>query len=161
MELHVWLMRHAEAADPDTAACDADRALTERGRRQIAALGRWLKDRAAPPELILHSPLRRAQETAQVLAAEFDAPVSVVEDGVLTPGMRPGELLDLLQRHAAARVACIGHQPDIGECLAAWIDGGNQHLAPGALAWVTFPGPRAAGGAVLRGLLNPAWFLNR
>lgn len=161
MELQVWLMRHGEAADPDTASRDEDRALTERGRRQVMSLGHWLSERVEPPELILHSPLRRARETAQAFAQSFASGIVILEESTLSPGMRAGELLSLLQRQAAARVVCIGHQPDIGDCLATWVSGGNQQLAPGTLAVVTFNGARSAGTGVLRGLLNPMWFLDR
>jgi phosphohistidine phosphatase len=161
MQLQVWLMRHGEADDPETASRDEERALTQRGRRQVSALGRWLNERCEAPQLILHSPLRRALETAQAFGEAFDGRVPVLEDGVLSPGMRPTDLLGQLQRHSAVRVVCIGHQPDIGDCLGAWTSGGNLHMAPGAIAWVTFTGARSAGIGVLRGLLNPAWFLDR
>ena len=158
MELQVWLMRHGEAVNPDSAPRDDERPLTERGRRQSAALGRWLSGRVDPPQLILHSPLRRARETAEAFAHEVGEGVPVMELRALLPGMRSGELLHVLQRHGVANVVCVGHQPDLGECVATWVGGCNLQLAPGALAIVTFSAARAAGTGVLRGLLNPAWF---
>jgi phosphohistidine phosphatase len=161
MELQVWLMRHSEAVDPDSAPRDEERALTDRGRRQSAALGRWLNGRMESPQLVLHSPLRRARETAEAFARGFGDDVPVMELRALLPGMRSGELLDVLQRHGVARVVCIGHQPDLSQCLAMWVGGGNAQFAPGALAIVTFAAARSAGTGILRGLLNPIWFEDR
>jgi phosphohistidine phosphatase len=161
MELQIWLMRHGEAVDPAAASRDEDRALTERGRRHAAALSRWLNGRTEAPQLVLHSPLRRARETALAFAQELGDDVSVMDDSALTPGMRAGELLGTVQRHGVDRILCIGHQPDLSQCLATWVGGGNMQFAPGTLAIVTFAAARSAGTGVLRGLLNPIWFEDR
>jgi len=42
--------------------------LTEKGRRQAREAGAWFKDN--PPDLVLTSPLTRARETADIIAAE-------------------------------------------------------------------------------------------
>jgi phosphohistidine phosphatase len=161
MDLEVWLMRHGDAADPDTAARDEDRALTERGRHQVTALGAWLKERAPTPDIILHSPLRRARETAHALAEGLAGGVPVLEDRALAPGMRAGGLLGALERQGHARVVCVGHQPDIGDCLSGWLGGGHASIAPGTLAVVTFSGAATVGNGTLRGFLNPLWFHDR
>jgi len=158
MALQVWLMRHGEAADPDTASSDEQRALTERGRRQVAAMGTWLSARVEPPELILHSPLRRARETAQSLAEALGS-VPVMVETALGPGMRGNTLLTYLQQQGMSRVACIGHQPDIGQCLSTWIGETRAQIAPGTLAIVHFANGSVTG--ALRALVDPTWFSDR
>lgn len=155
MALELWLMRHGEAEDADRAGSDAERGLTERGRRQCAAVGRWLAERAEPPQLILHSPLKRARQTAEVLANG----VALQEEPELGPGMRSERLLGLLNGLGLTRVVCVGHQPDIGECLKACSESHRVQIPPGTLAVVTFSTTIATvGGGVLRGLLDPRWF---
>ena len=76
--LKLWLARHGEAVDPDLARSDFHRTLTETGRQQLTGLTRWLIDRVEPPELILHSPLVRAQQTAETIAAEIGTDIVTV-----------------------------------------------------------------------------------
>ncbi|HZI98950.1 MAG TPA: histidine phosphatase family protein, partial [Actinomycetales bacterium] len=56
------LIRHAKAA-PDDDGGDHGRGLTARGRRDAAAIGRWLADNDLVPDLVLCSDARRARET--------------------------------------------------------------------------------------------------
>jgi phosphohistidine phosphatase len=67
--LKLWLARHGEAVDPDEAKSDFDRVLTDSGRRRLSEVTRWLLEREEPPELILHSPLIRAKQTAEAIAS--------------------------------------------------------------------------------------------
>ncbi|WP_109523401.1 histidine phosphatase family protein [Nocardia aurea] len=64
-------IRPATPADADDMRIE----LTELGRRQAAAFGRWLASRPAArrPELVLCSPYLRAVTTWQLAAAEFEA----------------------------------------------------------------------------------------
>ena len=62
------IVRHAQAEHVDDLA-DVDRALTPRGRRDAAALGRWLAERVGPPDLVLCSSARRTVQTWQLAAA--------------------------------------------------------------------------------------------
>ena len=156
MELELWLMRHGEAADPDAFGSDHERALTERGRRQVRELGLWLAARIAPPEVIWHSPLRRARETAKVMAEEFAT--EALEQPVLAPGMRAESLLAELAARSVSRALCVGHQPDIGRALSELIGGGRMSIAPGTCAAVAFRGPIIACAGSLRWFADAAWF---
>lgn len=156
MELELWLMRHGEAADPDAATSDHERPLTERGRQQVRQFARWMVERSAPPDVIWHSPLRRARQTAESIAAEFS--MSAVEQTALAPGMQAGRLLDALASQGVFRAVCVGHQPDIGAALRDIIGGGRLQIAPGTCAAVTFSGPIAVGAGSLRWLADPGWF---
>ena len=68
--MKLWLARHGEAADTGHASSDHARQLTDLGRRQVSQLTRWLLEREEAPELILHSPLVRARQTAETIAGE-------------------------------------------------------------------------------------------
>ncbi|MDX1965792.1 MAG: phosphohistidine phosphatase SixA [Planctomycetaceae bacterium] len=156
--LEVWIMRHGEAADPDQAASDAERPLTELGRRQVGGLARWLMARTAPPERILHSALKRARQTANLFADELQALDLLQESAVMAPGMTAQRLLQELAATADSRVLCVGHQPDIGRCVAEMIGGGRFTIAPGFCAAITFRGPIVVGAGSLQWVCDPDWF---
>lgn len=155
--MHIWLARHGEAISPDQAASDFQRTLSETGLRQVRQLGRWLKAHESPPELILHSPLKRACETAHLLREELGPEIRCEEAHVMSPGMKCDLLLARLAAQTAQVVLCVGHQPDIGRCLADLVGGGRFSISPGTIACIDFPQVITAGGGQLRWLLEPTW----
>lgn len=66
--------RDAGAEVLDLTARDADVELSDTGREQAAALGRWLRERddAARPTVAVSSPYRRAAETAAIALDHLD-----------------------------------------------------------------------------------------
>jgi 2,3-bisphosphoglycerate-dependent phosphoglycerate mutase len=75
------LIRHAEPerVAPGSASAPADPVLTERGRAQAERLARWLEHE--PVDAVLSSPLRRARETADLVAARLGLDVDL-NDGL-------------------------------------------------------------------------------
>ena len=65
----LWLVRHGETEGQSSIRFHGrnDVALSETGRAQIRALAPWLRD--VPFVRVVHSPLRRAAESAHILAA--------------------------------------------------------------------------------------------
>lgn len=157
--LKLWLARHGQAVDPDAAHSDFARSLTEFGRHQLTEMARWLIDRQPAPELILHSPLVRAQQTAETIAQviSIDRPVVRVENA-LAPGIDLDDLLRAISRTTAERILCVGHQPDMSRCLAGMIGGGEIPYQPGSIAEIEFPGPIVRHGGRLCWMTNPRWF---
>ena len=120
--------RRAEAEELDLAVRDADVELSDNGRRQAAALGRWMAE--APeelrPTLVLSSPYRRAAETAEVAAEQVGLPVYVDErlrerdlgafDGLTGVGIRARHPEEAARR---SRIGKFYYQPPSGE---SWAD---------------------------------------
>lgn len=157
--LRLWLARHGEAVDPDVAASDFERPLTPAGRRRLSSSIQWLIAREEPPELILHSPLVRARQTAEVIAEEVGADSSIVRVSPrLAPGISTDDLLSSISSTAAERVVCVGHQPDMSRCLAEMLGGGQIQFSPGTIACIDFNGPILRSAGSLRWLLDPHWF---
>ena len=157
--LKLWLARHGEAVDPERARSDFERPLTERGRQQVAEMTRWLMGREPAPELILHSPLVRAQQTAQTIAAEIgDDDLTVRVENALAPGVDLDDLLHRVASTTAERILCVGHQPDMSRCLAGMIGGGDFSYSPGTIAEIEFPGPILRHAGRLGWLAKPNWF---
>lgn len=157
-DLQLWLGRHGEAIDPDAVASDFDRYLTAFGRHQVSQLTKWLLSRQEAPELVLHSPLVRARQTAEVIASEIKHGAVVMEEPLLAPGFSTAALLRRLKNAGVRRVVCIGHQPDIGHSLSEMTGGVRAAIAPGTLASIEFHGSIAVGAGTLRWLADPSWF---
>lgn len=124
-----YLVRHARAESKD-AGDDASRRLTAEGRERFAA-----QARAAAPRLALSriatSPLARARETADLLAAATGAPVA--EEYALASGASSGrEILDL-GRRLGAGAALVGHNPELADAVAL-AAGRHLDLRTGAIA---------------------------
>jgi len=118
--MHLYLIRHAHALDGDD---DARRPLSAKGRKQVRALGRFLRDaRAFEAEEIWHSPLRRAGETATLLAKRLKSKARLVRVAGLRPADAPDSILKKLNdlRHP---VAVIGHEPHLSALASLLVVG--------------------------------------
>ena len=116
------LIRHAKAADGPV---DADRPLTERGRRHAAAIGSWLTRAELVPDRVVVSPARRAAQTWKRAAAALRAePHPVVDERIYDNTVET--LLEVLREtpEDVRTVAVVGHNPSIGE-LACVLDDGQ------------------------------------
>ncbi|MCS4503719.1 histidine phosphatase family protein [Arhodomonas aquaeolei] len=156
----VLVLRHAIAEDRDEAArlgvTDERRALTERGIRRMREVAAGLARVADPPARILHSPLRRAVETAELLAVVFPK-ARLVETPALAPGAGEAAVYEMLAQGEDG-VAIVGHEPDLGEWLGSALGGRTGPAIPlkkAGSALVRFPGVPTPGRGELRWLLPP------
>jgi phosphohistidine phosphatase len=126
--MYLTLLRHGTALDlPELPAgpdgrlpIDAERPLTERGRRRLKKAARGLRRLSIRPDRILHSGLVRARETAEIVAAGLEVELpSFVEVAALLPDADPAELFALLPTLACEDVLCVGHAPHLDRVLAA------------------------------------------
>lgn len=155
--LKLWLGRHGEAVDADASGSDFHRTLSSNGRHQVSQMARWLLSREPAPELVLHSPLVRARQTAETIAGEVPGGVVILEESLLSPGFSTAALLRRLQDSGVNRVVCIGHQPDIGHCLLE-VTGVRALISPGTMAGIEFHSSPANADGSLRWLADPCWF---
>jgi phosphohistidine phosphatase len=160
----LYLVRHAIAAErgeewPD----DTKRPLTDRGISRFKTCVKGLRQLDAAIDEIFTSPLVRAKQTAEILAAGVEGHPSVKVLDALAPGHTSAAVMSQLARAAKRRrIALVGHEPELGE-LAAHLIGAARPLPfkkggvcridvegltsrrPGSLAWFVTP-------RVLRGL---------
>jgi len=159
--VRVLLVRHAIAEDRDEVAQaglpDARRALTEKGIRRMRGVATGLRAAMEPPERIFHSPLRRAVETADILATAFPA-APLRETATLAPGAEGTRLDALLGTVAHSVVAIVGHEPDLGAWLGRALQGEAARALPlkkAGAALVVFPEDICPAGARLEWFLPP------
>lgn len=113
------ILRHAIALDREEAASlglsDAERPLTEKGQRRMEQVAAGLRRLIEPPALILSSPLQRARQTADILAAQYDSlAVDIIAE--LAPGSSFPQLIKTLkQQQVAGPLVVVGHEPDLSQ----------------------------------------------
>lgn len=160
----LYLIRHAIAAERGEDWPDDDkRPLTARGVARFKESVDGLSRLDVAVDEIFTSPLVRAKQTAELLAAGLPGKPSIKVLDALSPGHSPGSVLAQLAKAARRRrIALVGHEPGLGE-LAAHLIGAGRALPfkkggvcridvesltsrrAGALSWFVTP-------KVLRGL---------
>jgi phosphohistidine phosphatase len=143
MQLRLIVMRHAKAGELPGGP-DAERALTERGRRDSAAAGRWLRDSGFVPEAVICSAARRTRQTWQQLSAELGA----APDFSSGPELYQAGADDLLRIVAAtpdsvSSLMYIGHNPAAAQ-FACDLTGAQLHFPTAAIAVIGLPAPWSA-----------------
>jgi phosphohistidine phosphatase len=147
------LLRHAEA-EPHRAD-DFSRKLTDKGEKQAAKVGAFLAQHGLKPDLILTSPVLRAQQTASLAAKELkaDAPTEVPW---LSCGMNPERARAELAGYAKLEtVMIVGHEPDFSALVAHLLDIGSSasvNVSKASLTGIDLVRP-VAGSGVLKFLL--------
>lgn len=121
MPLELFIVRHAIAAQrgpewPD----DSERPLTERGMSRFKKSVAGLAALGVKIDLVLTSPLVRAKQTADCLAAGLPSKPAVTVIDALAPGHAPADTMEQVAReaHGQSRIAIVGHEPDLGELTA-------------------------------------------
>lgn len=154
----LYLVRHAIAAERGEEWPDDDkRPLTERGIARFKEAVEGLAALDVELDEIFCSPLLRARQTAELLAAGVKGKPSIKILDALSPGHAPSTVLAQLAKAAKRRrIALVGHEPGLGE-LAAHLIGAGRALPfkkggvcridvesltsrrAGALAWFVTP----------------------
>jgi phosphohistidine phosphatase len=120
----LYLIRHAIAGDrgaewPD----DTKRPLTSKGISRMRDVVSGLASLEARVELVLTSPLVRARQTADLVAAGLKPAPPIETLTELSPGVAPVKMSEALSRFDSRReIALVGHEPGLGE-FAAWLVG--------------------------------------
>jgi phosphohistidine phosphatase len=154
----LYLIRHAIAAERgDAWPDDSKRPLTEDGIARMRKAARGLARLDVTIDVVLSSPLVRARQTADIVAAAQDTRPSVVNIESLAPGAPYASLVADLEKHARkSRIALVGHEPGIGELAARLI--GSRHaieFKKGAICRIDLEEIPPAGPGDLRWFLTP------
>ncbi|GBE30680.1 MAG TPA: phosphohistidine phosphatase SixA [Bacteroidetes bacterium] len=163
MDWRMYFLRHGIAANQavDGSYNDALRPLTEKGRHRTSLVVCALKRIGGQVDIIFHSPLLRAQQTAQIAADELGVD-RMQEISELLPERSPFDLEDVLtqMRKPGENVMMVGHQPHMSHALAWAISANNTAMLDmdtAGLASVRFAGQSYHGPGVLEWLMTPRW----
>ena len=123
----LWLLRHGDAEDGSP---DAERKLTEKGRRQSTAAGAALAALGVKLEACLSSPKVRAAQTAE-LACE-----ALGVEPELEPKLAGGRFdAEALAAGLGDEVLLVGHDPDFSMAVHS-LTGAQVRMKKGGLAGI-------------------------
>jgi phosphohistidine phosphatase len=156
----IYLVRHAIAAErgakfPD----DRVRPLTPEGIKRFKESVRGLVAMDVELDVVLTSPLTRAEQTATLLADGLPKRPPVETLDALAPGGKFAAIVDAVAKQGRKhrrRIALVGHEPDLGETAARWIGArGHVEFRKGAVCALEVDGATPGGPGTLRWLLPP------
>ena len=137
-EKMLYLVRHAEAAWPESGQHDFERTLTSGGEKEALEMGRRLKMRAVVPDLLISSPAVRAVQTAECLAEKLAYPKERI---MYDPRIYEASVSDLFQillgiEDQKVSVLLVGHNPALSELIHKISTGSVGNAPPGAVATI-------------------------
>ncbi len=124
--MRLWLLRHGEAQPQ--ARSDAERALTVRGREEVAQTAIQLQGRGLGA--ILASPYIRAQQTAALVREALGFVGGIHTVPWLTPDSDPRTVLAQLDGYPMDELLLVSHQPLLGDLGGLLIHGHRQQPLP-------------------------------
>jgi phosphohistidine phosphatase len=146
--MKLYLVRHASASD--IATSDAERELTRAGQEEARVVGATLAELGVKPASVLSSPLKRARQTAEIIANELKFSGECKVHDELSNGSTTPSLLKVLRPNVSlGEIILVGHMPSLSEHLAALIGGGSAEglaLGKGGVACVELDQLRAGAG---------------
>jgi len=120
------LLRHGKAESASSSGDDFERALTDRGRRDSALMGRVLADMGLAPDIALVSTARRAQETWAEAAFAFPAARAQAQRPLYLASLQQLEQSVAAARDEAATLLLVGHNPGLHEFALAHARGSTS-----------------------------------
>ena len=154
--MKLLVIRHG-AAEDSAPGGDAERSLTHEGKKEMKEIARGLAKLVDSIDIIGASPLLRAQQTAKIVAKEFND-VEIETVSALVPGSDLNDLLTWIAGHKSEDlVTVVGHEPLLG-LLVTWLMTGAQssrvEMTKGGAALLEFNSRVASGAASLHRLLT-------
>jgi phosphohistidine phosphatase len=139
--LELYLIRHGVAAERgDDYPDDSKRPLTNAGISRLRKEAKALDELGIALDHIITSPLVRTRQTADVFAELLKSKPSVSQSDALAPAGTSTAVIQELAKHMRkARIALVGHEPNIGE-LAGRLIGARMPLEfkKGAICRIDF-----------------------
>jgi phosphohistidine phosphatase len=147
--VRLFALRHGKAGDgfPDEV-----RELTERGRRNVADVIAQRDDELLNIGLLLHSPLVRARETAEIVLQHMHIDPRVEESSLIKPGSDVEDFANYLAEVNEDVLICT-HNPFVAD-LVTYLSGKAVLMPTSSLAALEFDTP-SRGNARLLWLENP------
>ena len=160
--MRLLAVRHAIAEDRETFAReqrdDAARPLTAEGREKMRRGAVGLKQLVPDIDLLASSPLKRAFDTAEIVARVYGG-LKVERVADLAPGTPLEQVLVWVAGlPSRGTVALVGHEPDLSRLVCALLASTNGpflEFRKGAACLLEFTGPVGRGAATLDWFLGP------
>ena len=159
--MHLYFMRHGIAVTRTSPGIhsDPERALTRKGIKRMRKAAKGLLALSIPFDRILTSPLKRARETAQLVAKVLNVADRLEEIQELTPDRSVQDLLSSLTTYRKEQhILIVGHEPLLSDTVSFLLSRGKNmgiHLKKGGLCGIEVDDLPAQKAAFLHWMLTP------
>jgi phosphohistidine phosphatase len=156
--LELYLIRHGVAAERgDEYPDDSKRPLTANGIARLRREAKALEALDVAFDQIISSPLVRTKQTADIFAESMKVKPPVATIDALAPAGTPSGVIQELSKYMRkARIALVGHEPNLGELAAKLIAARTPiEFKKGAICRIDFEILPPKGVGQLRWLLPP------
>lgn len=164
--MDLFILRHGEAGQRVSAGRgDFQRPLTAAGQKEVSDIATSLKDLGIKLDIVISSPLKRAHQTASIVAKTFKIEKKMQGWAELSPeGNRLDLYNKLLQLKQQSSVLVVGHEPYLSEMISEMIfegnNGGRIDLKKTGLARIRIVSSTPKFQGELRWLLTPKLLRN-
>jgi len=118
--MHIYFLRHGDASS-DSLIDDSKRPLTDLGVQQATLVGTFLQRINIVIDVVLSSPLKRAQDTTSIVLSNINKK-QIVYSELLVNGSDPRQLFKQLNKFKVSSVLLVGHEPYLSEAISILID---------------------------------------
>jgi phosphohistidine phosphatase len=156
--MELYLFRHGIAEDGKPGSSDADRELTDEGRKKVAEVVKAARKAGVEPSLIISSPYKRAAQTAAIAATGFDYSSGVLHTNTLVPHGSPEKVWSELRDHKdETAIVLAGHEPLMSELVAYLLASPALRIdmKKAAMVRIDVPATGAAPHGTLRWMIYP------
>src|SRR5579872_7317377 len=128
----IYFVRHASAGQKKlNLKKDEKRPLDDEGGHQSTQIGRILSAMEANVDAVISSPLKRATQTAALIANEIGYDGKLYVENALRPEAKYDHFRDMLRKYLKAEaLMLVGHNPNFSEFLGRIVaeNGGRAHI---------------------------------
>ncbi len=153
----LFLFRHGEAEKSAPEGGDAARRLIPQGEAENRLCLQAVRRAGRCPDVIVHSPLVRAAQTAQMAGAILAPRGGVHADGRLACGAGLADVRAVARDFPSETLMLVGHNPDLAEIGGALIGEARIALKTSGVACVSLPVIEPGAGQ-LEWLIRPRLF---
>lgn len=152
--MNIYFLRHGDAEARAPGESDAQPELTAWGKQQSQQTAQWLSQHGITVDLVVSSPLLRARQTAEAVAAALRT--EVMEDERLSGGRLtlPALAAIIAETGTTDSLLLVGHEPDLSTIIGE-LTGGKVDMKKAAIALVSSPRVQTGSGE-LAWLVPPA-----
>ena len=129
--MKLCFLRHGEADWPNWDKPDNERPLTERGRKEMKRVAKFLDRLKFSADAILTSPLPRASQTAEIVGKRLGIELEI--ESALAHGFNIERLRRLLAKRDAECIMIVGHEPEFSEIIGE-LTGGKTKISKAGVA---------------------------
>ena len=116
--MRIYVLRHGIAEDAPPGGSDADRALTQEGKRKLRGVLERARRAGVHPEVILTSPLKRAVASAEIAASILGTKNDLIRTNALAPSGSPEPVWKDIRAREAEEILLAGHEPLLSTVVA-------------------------------------------